>query len=307
MSASPEYLTFSAYIDHVNTPLTFFTVHGDLTPYSMFMAYFHYAWLWSPASSPTLFSDLIVECLVMHTYFLAHEAQFLKQKNNGWPTHSVPYVRDNAAKLSKDSSLRADIDKLVSEWVKQCDETLYRNVYTSRNTRVLTYNYALRAASFCLLIVLGLFINYAITMLTTAYIVTSILVGFLLCDALAHAFKPLPLAADLSCAEKYDQTEEIFDLKQSAIHSFCQAETSMELNQAFAENVLSRSFLKTSPEQHLRDSTKQVILFLAQDLLKQRYEQKYSDYDAYCNGDKAQKISPDEGAAYYDLRKYSPC
>lgn len=316
--------TFADYVLKVTTPRAFFTEQWEVTPESMFMAYLKFASLFHPKSSPTLFRDLLVDCTVIHAYYLEHGARFYRHHKEEWPTHHVPRVLDHAAEIAADPKLKEAIDTLVIDWLKLCDEALYKLLYTERNEHLKTRNHIFRALSCLLAFTAAVLIIFAVeyikTTLAPAFIAPASLVALLLCFTLSQSFKPSIKAADLiskqeatseTFDEAYDHSEKIFDLKRSVVDSFSQGETSYPLNEPFVEKVIAISYPKTDTAQPERESTKRAMLVLAEDMLKQRYEYKYSYHHGYYYSKdkqhKDQTLSPSgEGPPHYDQYKYSP-
>lgn len=324
MSSPPYSFTFAQYVEQVNSPRTFFTVHGDLTPESLFMAYLNYAWLYHPESGPTLFRDLLVQCLVVQSYYLEHAARFYKQQREGWQSIYVPSVRGAPIDIGVDLKLKENIDALVKEWLMLCDQALYQQLYTARNGQPSSPKQVFRALSLLFALTVAVLTIFAVTAIHTslapAYLTPASFTALLFCYALSQAIKPSPKLADLNpkqgvqaktIDEIYDHSEKIFDLKRSVVEAFSQGQTSYHLNEPFIEKVLSLSCPQTVPSKLERDSTKRTILFLAEEMLKQRYEKKYTFHYGYYYGsrqkDKDQCVSPmGEGPPQFDLMDYKP-
>lgn len=324
MSSPPYSFTFAQYVEHVNSPRTFFTVHGELTPESVFMAYLNYASLYHPESGPTLFRDLLIQCLVVHAYYLEHAARFFKQQKEGWQSIYVPSVRGAAIEIGVDLNLKENIDALAKEWLMLCDQALYQQLYTTRNGQPFSPKQVFCALSLLFALTVAVLTIFAVaaihTSLAPAYLAPGSFSALLFCYALSQAIKSSPKLADLNpkqgvqaktIDEIYDHSEKIFDLKRSVVDAFSQGQTSYHLNEPFVEKVLSLSCPQTVPSKPERESTKQTLLFLSEEMLKQRYEKKYTYHYGYYYGsrpeDKKQNLSPSgEGPPRFDLMEYRP-
>lgn len=261
MSDIQHFPLFKTYIDHrVYTPLAFFTLDGEISSYTVFMAYYQYVFEKTPASTPILLSDILIQCLIAHDYYLANKHQFLRQQSNGWQSWHVPSVTRRPF-LHEDVMLNNKINNMITEWASECNRSLHElRRYSEREVKFeqrFTHFFNSNLILWTLTIFIKLSLEYSSQPIFPLYLTSACVAGAAL------------LVYGYYIALHSNKLDRLAEQQSELKASFFESERCYILCLNLSQRILDLANFSNSVDKETQDSTKQALLYLAKHAINQ--------------------------------------